>query len=55
MYVEAAVVFNDEPSSDAWNWVCDCVNDAKNPDFGVDLMIPTVGKHRPDARRLPSR
>lgn len=29
MYVEAAVVFNGLENSDAWNWVCDRVNDAK--------------------------
>jgi hypothetical protein len=52
MYVEAALVFNDDPNSDAWNWVCDCVNDAKNPDFMVDLAIPTVGKHRPAAQKI---
>jgi hypothetical protein len=43
MYVEAAVVFNGDETSDAWNWVCDRVNDAKNPDFMVDLEIPTQG------------
>lgn len=52
MYVEAALVFNDDPNSDAWNWVCDCVNDAKNPDFMVDLAIPTVGKQRPAKRKI---
>jgi hypothetical protein len=52
MYVEAAVVFNGLENSDAWNWVCDCVNDAKNPDFMVDLEIPTQGKQRPAARKI---
>jgi hypothetical protein len=52
MYVEAAVVFNDDLKSDAWNWVCDCVNDAKNPDFMVDLEIPTQGKRRPKAEDI---
>jgi hypothetical protein len=52
MYVEAAVVFNGDLDSDAWNWVCDCVNDAKNPDFMVDLEIPTQGKQRPAARNI---
>ena len=52
MYVEAAVVFNGDPNSDAWNWVCDCVNDAKNPDFMVDLEIPTEGKQRPTASKI---
>jgi hypothetical protein len=55
MYVEAAVVFNDDPNSDAWNWVCDCVNDAKNPDFMVDLEIPTEGKQRPAAWKIIDR
>jgi hypothetical protein len=52
MYVEAAVVFNDLGNSDAWNWVCDCVNDAENPDFMVDLEIPTQGKQRPRAKKI---
>jgi hypothetical protein len=52
MYVEAAVVFNRDENSDAWNWVCDRVNDAKNPDFMVDLEIPTQGKQRPAARKI---
>jgi hypothetical protein len=47
MYVEAAVVFNGQQDADAWNWVCDCVNAAKNPDFMVDLDIITQGKQRP--------
>jgi hypothetical protein len=52
MYVEAAVVFNGDLDSDAWNWVCDCVNDAENHDFMVDLEIPTQGMHRPAARNI---
>jgi hypothetical protein len=52
MYVEAAVVFNGYRDSDAWNWVCDCVNDAKNPDFLVDLEIPVERKRRPTARKI---
>ena len=52
MYVEAAVVFNDEPNSDAWNWVCDYVNDAESDGFMVDLEIPTVGARRPAARKI---
>ncbi|GFG75031.1 hypothetical protein [Mycobacterium botniense] len=52
MYVEAAVMFNGELDSDAWNWVCDCVNDAKNPDFMVDLEIRSPGKQRPRARDI---
>lgn len=52
MYVEAAVVFNGDLDPDAWNWVCDCVNDAKNPDFMIDLEIPTQGKQRPPARNI---
>jgi hypothetical protein len=53
MYVEAAVVFNDDLKSDAWNWVCDCVNEAKNPDFKmVDLEIPTQGKRRPPKKEI---
>jgi hypothetical protein len=52
MYVEAAVVFNDDLKSDAWNWVCDCVNDAKNPDFMVDLEIPTEGRQRPGEKEI---
>jgi hypothetical protein len=46
-YVEAALVFNDDLTSDAWNWVCNCVNDVDNPDFMVELEIPVVGKLRP--------
>ena len=52
MYVEAAVVFNGHQDSDAWNWVCDCVNDAKNPDFMVDLEIPTQGEQRPAKAKI---
>jgi hypothetical protein len=52
IYVEAAVVFNDDLPSDAWNWVCDCVNEAKNPDFMVDLEFPTAGKHRPAKQKI---
>jgi hypothetical protein len=52
MYVEAAVVFTGDETSDAWNWVCDRVNDAKNPDFMVDLEIPAQGKQRPAARKI---
>ena len=52
IYVEAAVVFNGDETSDAWNWVCDRVNDAKNPDFMVDLEIPTESKQRPAARKI---
>lgn len=52
MYVEAAVVFNGQQDADAWNWVCDCVNDAKNPDFMVDLEIPTAGNKRPSKAKI---
>lgn len=52
MYVEAAVVFNGHRDSDGWNWVCDCINDAKNPDFMVDVEIPKEGKRRPAARKI---
>lgn len=52
MYVEAAVVFNGDLDADAWNWVCDCVNDAKNPEFMIDLEIPTQGTQRPRARDI---
>ncbi|CAJ1508104.1 hypothetical protein [[Mycobacterium] holstebronense] len=52
MYVEAAFIFNADPTSDAWNWVCDCVNDAKNSDFMVDLEITAEGKQRPAKREI---
>ncbi len=52
MYVEAAVVFNGDIDTDAWSWVCDRANDAKNPDFMIDLEIPTQGQHRPAARKI---
>jgi hypothetical protein len=53
MYVEATLVFNDDsPNSDALNWVCDCINDAKNPDFMVDPEIVRYGTQRPAARKI---
>jgi hypothetical protein len=52
MYVEAAVVFNGYRDSDAWNWLCDRINDAKNPDFLVNVEIPVEGKRRPSARKI---
>lgn len=52
MYVEAAVVFNGYNESDAWNWLCDRINDAKNPDFLVNLEIPVQGKRRPAAPKI---
>jgi hypothetical protein len=32
--------------------VCDCINDAKNPDFMVDLEIVEHGKQRPAASKI---
>lgn len=52
MYVEAAVVFSGYRDSDAWNWLCDQINDAKNPDFLVNVEIPVEGKRRPSARKI---
>lgn len=53
MYVEATVVMNtDSPNSDAFDWVCDCINDAENPNFMVDPEIVRYGKQRPSRRKI---
>lgn len=46
------MVFNTDPVSDAWNWVFDCVNDARHPDFTVGLEIATEGRLRPAKQKI---
>jgi hypothetical protein len=54
MYVESATVLNrdDIENPDGQAWVCQCVNEAENPDFTVHLEFEKVGAGRPSRRQI---
>ena len=49
MYVECAVLFEDDAddNTDGQMWIRDCINQAKNPNFMVDVEMHVRGTQRP--------